>query len=114
MPMRHIPIDSPIFSPQYRGKCYYVESANGPDGDPVYRYLQMDGGWGETAYYFDNEEQIEKALLKGEKPDFTLSQRQLEDRYWRLMEYNRIVSSTQYVIPKYNRRVLFPFTRRLS
>jgi len=64
----------------YVGKWYAADSIPGPDGEPIHRYLQPDGSWGRTTKYFGTEQEVEDALSKGLKPDFSLSKRELFDR----------------------------------
>lgn len=71
---------SVICGPKYVGKWYCVESVDGPDGDPIHRYLQHDGSWGKTTQYFDSEADLTAALNPESKPDFSLSQFDLECR----------------------------------
>jgi len=52
----------------------------GSDGHVVHRYLQEDGTWGKTTFYFDSEEQLLAAEQLGHQPDFTLSEREAQDR----------------------------------
>lgn len=80
MHIEQIAPDSLIFPQECRGKYFCSTRADGPDGDPIHRYLQLDGSWGKITRYFDNEEQIHNALSNREQPDFTLSQQELQDR----------------------------------
>lgn len=62
------------------GKWFCSVAEQGTDNHPVHRYLQANGEWGKTTHYFDNEDQIQTALSKGIQPDFTLSERDRQDR----------------------------------
>lgn len=74
-------IDSPIIcGKDFVGKWFAASSIDGPDGDPINRYLQLDGSWGKTTRYFNSKEEVESALSKGSIPDFNLSRQELEDR----------------------------------
>lgn len=62
------------------GKWYCSDFRNGPNGEPIIRYLQHDGTWEKNTAYFDSEDQITEALEEGHEPDFTLSRQEMEDR----------------------------------
>jgi hypothetical protein len=80
MRIQQIDPNSRCFSAECRGKWYCSDSKPGHDGDPINRYLQHDGSWGKITQYFDNEQDINTALSKGEQPDFSLSLQELQDR----------------------------------
>lgn len=62
------------------GKWFCSDSIMGPDGDPVFRYLQQDGTWGKTTKYFDTVREINELLVNASEPDFTLSEMELHGR----------------------------------
>ena len=61
-------------------KWYCSDSVDGPDGDPVIRYLKLDGTWGKITEYFDTRAEVDSALAKGHPPDFSVSSQELSDR----------------------------------
>jgi hypothetical protein len=63
------------------GKWYVSIQGDGSDGYPVYRYLQANGCWGNFAYYFNSEDEINIALSSGEQPDFSLDNDELISRF---------------------------------
>lgn len=73
-------INSAIYGAENNGKHYCSETATGSDNHDVHRYLHPDGHWADTCHYFDTHEQINTALAKGYKPDFTLTQIDLDFR----------------------------------
>ena len=79
-----VSLDTTVLPSQCRGKWYCSVYDNGSDGWPIYRYLQADGSWGKTTHYFDTQEILAEAALtgtlRGEIPDFFLSNQELQDR----------------------------------
>ena len=82
--IRQITPGTAAFSSDIHGKWYCSIWGDGSDGWPVYRYLQADGSWDKTSYYFDTQEAVAEAALtgtlRGEMPDFWLSNQELQDR----------------------------------
>jgi hypothetical protein len=80
MRIEQIPHGSSIFSKEYWDKWHCVRWAMGRDEELVHRYLQEDGTWGQFVHHFDSKEEVDQALAKDCKPDFTLTEEELQ---WR-------------------------------
>lgn len=72
--------NSRALSVECRDKWYVSAWVMGSDKDPVHRYLQEDGAWGNKTYYFDTKTQAEQALAHCAAPDFSLSGSDLDFR----------------------------------
>jgi hypothetical protein len=65
---------------QHFGQWYCVASVDGPDGlGPINRYL-TEGGWQKNTEYFDSEESVRALLGRSQKPDFTVSPEEHDNR----------------------------------
>ena len=82
--IRQITPGTAAFPADIHGKWYCSAHGDGSDGHTVHRYLQADGSWGNTTHYFDTQEAVTEAALvgtlRGEVPDFWLSNQELQDR----------------------------------
>ena len=66
---------------QNRWYCSSVlHTGEGPSRFMHDRYLQQDGTWGRRAFWFDSEAEIDAALSLGHKPDFTMPEREKQER----------------------------------
>jgi len=69
-----------ICGPERVGQWYCSDMVIGSDGEPIHRYLQLDGTWYKNTAYFPSKEELDKALAKNIKPDFNLSKDEIMSR----------------------------------